>query len=120
MSPLKEINKKRMTRAGVDLGVRGVEGDGHVAQPDQVVDGAAVYFEILVERAHAAREDTATAESDAVSAMLTAIQDFVADSFLRENKGQKLDSIEFGDYNIWLISAPKGVLAAVVRGEGRR
>ncbi|NKC11854.1 MAG: OmpA family protein [Gammaproteobacteria bacterium] len=69
---------------------------------------------LLIQHVH--RPDTDTAESDAVSAMLTAIQDFVADSFLQDNSGQKLDSIEFGEYNIWLNYAPKAVMAAVVRG----
>ncbi len=50
-----------------------------------------------------------------VTSMLTAIQDFVRDSFRVESKAA-LDSIEVGDLKVWLERGPQAVLACVVRG----
>ncbi|MCP4697812.1 MAG: OmpA family protein [Gammaproteobacteria bacterium] len=54
-------------------------------------------------------------DSDAVSAMLTAIQDFIRDSF-SASKTEELDSVEIGDYTVWLERGPYAVLACVIRG----
>ena len=53
-------------------------------------------------------------DADLISAMLTAIKDFVQDSFRAE--GGKLDSIEIGNLNIWIEQGPKALIAAVVEG----
>lgn len=64
--------------------------------------------------AHAADADVVAQDSDAVSAMLTAIQDFVRDSFGSGN--ETLDKVEIGDHTVWLVRGPRAMLAAVVRG----
>ena len=51
-----------------------------------------------------------------VSAMLTAIQDFVNDSFSTEANSQ-LSSIQMGDLNVWLEQGADVVVAGVVRGD---
>ena len=50
-----------------------------------------------------------------VTSMLTAIQDFVRDSFRVESKAA-LDSVEIGDLTVWLERGPHAVLAGVIRG----
>lgn len=60
--------------------------------------------------------DTATAQDpDLVSAMLTALQDFVRDSFAVD-AGGSLDTLELGDFTLWLEEGPHAVLACVIRG----
>ena len=50
-----------------------------------------------------------------VSAMLTAIQDFVKDSFdVRKSEG--LHTLEFGELTIWIEQGPSCVLAGIIRG----
>ncbi|MBN2638818.1 MAG: hypothetical protein JXR65_06995 [Bacteroidales bacterium] len=53
-------------------------------------------------------------DADLVSAMLTAIKDFVQDSFHSEN--DSLDSIQVGKLNIWIEQGPKALIAAIVEG----
>lgn len=55
------------------------------------------------------------ADSEAVSAMFTAIQDFIRDSFSTD-KNAELDSVELGEYVVWLERGPYAVLACVIRG----
>lgn len=55
------------------------------------------------------------ADSEAVSAMFTAIQDFIRDSFSTD-KNAELDSVELGEYIVWLERGPYAVLACVIRG----
>lgn len=50
-----------------------------------------------------------------VSSMLTAIQDFVRDSFRVESKAA-LDSIDVGELSVWIERGPHAVLACVIRG----
>ncbi|HND10250.1 MAG TPA: hypothetical protein PLY80_07420 [Pseudomonadota bacterium] len=50
-----------------------------------------------------------------VSSMLTAIQDFVRDSFRVESKAA-LDSIDVGELSVWIERGPQAVLACVIRG----
>lgn len=60
--------------------------------------------------------ETVTAEDgDLVSAMLTAIQDFVKDSFSVPN-GDSLETLEFGELTIWIEQSPQAILAGVIRG----
>ena len=54
-------------------------------------------------------------DASMVTSMLTAIQDFVRDSFQVESKAA-LDSIEVGDLKVWLERGPHAVLACVIRG----
>ncbi|MEB3179204.1 MAG: OmpA family protein [Nostocaceae cyanobacterium] len=50
-----------------------------------------------------------------VSAMLTAIQDFVKDSF-NVQSDETLETLHFGELTIWIEQGPKAVLAGVIRG----
>ena len=54
-------------------------------------------------------------DADLVSAMLTAIRQFAADSF-RVSEDAALDTLEVGDLTVWIEPGPRAVLAAVVRG----
>ncbi|EIJ40967.1 OmpA family [Beggiatoa alba B18LD] len=64
---------------------------------------------------HIHQEDSTLGDSDAISGMLTAIQDFTRDSFSKD-KTEELDRIELGSYTVWLERAPHAVLACVIRG----
>jgi outer membrane protein OmpA-like peptidoglycan-associated protein len=54
-------------------------------------------------------------DPDMVSGMLSAIQDFVRDSF-NSPQGETLDTLQVGDLHVWVEHGPKATLAAVVRG----
>jgi outer membrane protein OmpA-like peptidoglycan-associated protein len=57
----------------------------------------------------------AVQDADMVSGMLTAIQDFVHDSFDSRAEDQ-LESLEVGDLSVWIEQGPLAILAAVIRG----
>ncbi|EDN68793.1 OmpA/MotB [Beggiatoa sp. PS] len=65
---------------------------------------------------HSHLEEIEVGDSDAVSAMFTAIQDFTRDSF-SASKEEELDSVEVGDYNVWIERGPYALLACVIRGD---
>jgi outer membrane protein OmpA-like peptidoglycan-associated protein len=54
-------------------------------------------------------------DAQLVSAMLTAIRDFVQDSF-RTSTDDSLDSLKVGELSVWIEQGPAAILAAVVRG----
>jgi outer membrane protein OmpA-like peptidoglycan-associated protein len=54
-------------------------------------------------------------DPDLVSAMLTAIQDFVKDSFSVQ-KDDGLQSLQFGELTIWIEEGPQAVLATIISG----
>ena len=54
--------------------------------------------------------------ADMVSSMLSAIGDFVGDSFDVKNR-QALDSIQVGDFSIWIEQSPDAILAVAIRGD---
>ncbi len=65
--------------------------------------------------AHVVREETDVQDADMVSSMLTAIRDFVADSFkVQESDG--LEAIRVGELTVWIEQGPEAVLAVVIRG----
>ncbi len=64
---------------------------------------------------HVSHPDVRVKDSDAVSAMFTAIQDFVRESF-NAHEPSELDSMEFGDHEAWLFYSPYVTLACVIRG----
>ncbi len=64
--------------------------------------------------AHAVNDGVDTQDADLVSAMLTAIQDFVRDCFT--GGGGELDSIRLGEFTIYMEKSPQAFLACVVRG----
>ena len=57
-------------------------------------------------------------DADLVSAMLTAINDFVADSFQPSNEGneQQLDTVKTGDFTLLIRQSPHAILVAAVSG----
>lgn len=67
---------------------------------------------------HVAAADTAARDPHLVSGMLTAIQDFVRDSFEDSGspEGGAIDSLRLGDLLIWCEAGPQAYLAAVIRG----
>ncbi len=54
-------------------------------------------------------------DPDLVSAMLTAIQDFVKDSF-HVQKDEMLQALQFGELTIWIEEGPLSVVAGIIRG----
>ncbi|MDR0881173.1 MAG: OmpA family protein [Candidatus Adiutrix sp.] len=63
---------------------------------------------------HLVNQDVAASDDgDQIAAMLTAIQQFVNDSFARG----ELSTLQFGDRDIFVVRAPQIYLAAVVRGQ---
>jgi len=65
---------------------------------------------------HAAPADLKVADGDLISGMLTAIQDFVADSF-QERESGGLRSFSVGELTVIVEPGPQAVIAAVVRGQ---
>ncbi|MBL9003239.1 MAG: OmpA family protein [Myxococcales bacterium] len=63
----------------------------------------------------AASESVELQNASMVSSMLTAIQDFVRDSFRVDSKAA-LDTVEVGDVTVWIERGPHAVLAGVIRG----
>jgi len=53
-------------------------------------------------------------DANLVSGMLTAIQDFVHDSF--GDREDTLETLQVGDLSVWIEQGPHAVLAAVIRG----
>ncbi len=69
---------------------------------------------LLVE--HAAAPDVAAVkDQDAVSAMLTAIQDFVRDAFSGGSE-RDLETLEMGEHTLWVIRGPQAMMACAIRG----
>ena len=63
---------------------------------------------------HAMSPAAAVKDPDMVSGMLTAIQDFVHDSFgAAENA---LEMLRVGEFSVWVQHGPRAILAGVVRG----
>ncbi len=60
--------------------------------------------------------ESETLESNLVSAMLTAIRDFVKDSFKEKGSGP-LEEIQVGSLNILIEQGPHAILASVVEGQ---
>lgn len=64
---------------------------------------------------HVSADAGPTQDADMVSGMLTAIQDFVRDSFGGKEE-EALDQARVGELTIWIEQAPQIILAVVVRG----
>lgn len=61
---------------------------------------------------------TGDEDADLVSSLLTAIQDFMRESFAhRTNAGSELQEIQTNELLVWIQHAPKAVMAVAVRGE---
>jgi OOP family OmpA-OmpF porin len=63
---------------------------------------------------HAVADAAMVRDPDMVSAMLTAIQDFVRDSF--GDGDEPLETMRVGEVSIWVQHGPQAILAGVVRG----
>lgn len=64
---------------------------------------------------HAVAPGVGTADADMVSGMLTAIRDFVRDSFAAAG-GESLDQLQMGELVVWVETGPRAYIAAVIRG----
>lgn len=64
---------------------------------------------------HETRETEVAKDKELVSAMLTAIQDFVRDSFDVDDE-TPLGALEVGGLKVWIEQGPQAYLAAVIRG----
>lgn len=64
---------------------------------------------------HVSIEAAEAQDGEMVSAMLTAIQDFVHDSF-NAAEDATLDSLKVRDLSVWIENSPDAILAAVIRG----
>ena len=65
---------------------------------------------------HVAVSEGVVQDADLISGMLTAIQDFVRDSFGRMKKDE-LEVMQVGEFKLWLQHGPLALLAAVVSGQ---
>lgn len=65
---------------------------------------------------HVTAGGSAAPEPEMVSGMLTALQDFVSDSF-SSNHGDQLETVQVGELAVWIEPGPQAVLAGVIRGE---
>jgi OOP family OmpA-OmpF porin len=63
---------------------------------------------------HVAAKQAVLKDADMISGMLTAIQDFLSDSFAES--GQDLETIDAGRFKLWMQYGPNVVLAAAVAG----
>lgn len=75
----------------------------------------AIHRETGLLLAHVSRERENTQENEMISGMLTAVQDFVHDSFV-ETEGAELDTVELGEFNVWIQHGPNALLCAVATG----
>ncbi|MBD2087955.1 OmpA family protein [Trichocoleus sp. ST-U3] len=64
---------------------------------------------------HVVAPNVAAQDADLVSAMLTAIRDFVQDSFSVQT-GDSLETLQFGELTIWIEPGPQAILAGIIRG----
>jgi outer membrane protein OmpA-like peptidoglycan-associated protein len=64
---------------------------------------------------HVAAPEVAMQDPDMVSGMLSAIQDFVRDSF-QAPQGEALNTLQVGELQVWVEQGPQAILAAVIRG----
>ena len=53
--------------------------------------------------------NAAMQDADMVSGMLTAIQDFVGDSFTTQ-KGEELETLQVGELSVWIEQGPQAIL----------
>ncbi len=66
---------------------------------------------------HAWAPDLAASDPDLISGMLTAIRDFVADSFSPERDAGGLRQFSVGELTVMVEQGPRAMIAAVVRGQ---
>lgn len=64
---------------------------------------------------HVSAGEAGVQDADMISGMLTAIRDFVQDSF-GGGEADSLDTFQVGELTVWIEQGPHAVLAGVVRG----
>ncbi|UCF93050.1 MAG: hypothetical protein JSW39_02525, partial [Desulfobacterales bacterium] len=64
---------------------------------------------------HVVAKSVVAQNPDTVSAMLTAIKDFVQDSFGAQG-GENLETVRVGERSLWIEQGSQAILAAVMRG----
>jgi len=64
---------------------------------------------------HVWADSTDVQDADMVSGMLTAIRDFVQDSF-KVSAGDSLEALKVGELSVWIEPGPRAIVAAVIRG----
>ena len=64
---------------------------------------------------HLVAPNIAAEDADMVSAMLTAIRNFIQDSF-NVDKNDSLDALRFGGLALWIEQGSQAILAGVIRG----
>jgi outer membrane protein OmpA-like peptidoglycan-associated protein len=64
---------------------------------------------------HVVAGSASVQDADMVSGMLTAIQDFVHDSF-STREGDQLETLQVGELTVWIEQGPLAILAGVIRG----
>ncbi len=64
---------------------------------------------------HVSVNSAESKDADMVSAMLTAIQDFVQDSF-QGSENATLDALKVRELSVWIEHSPDAILATVIRG----
>ena len=64
---------------------------------------------------HVQAPNVTSRDPEMIAGMLTAIQDFTADSF-DTGEADKLAAFEVGDLHVWIESGPQATLATVIRG----
>ncbi len=64
---------------------------------------------------HLVGEATVVQDADLVSAMLTAIQNFVQESFPVQ-AGDTFETWQFGELTLWIEQTPQAILAGLIRG----
>ena len=96
-----------------------------VRYPEVVIKHALVYrveqvFLIHAETglllAHVTAPDLKVPDADLISGMLTAIQDFVRDSF-RPGEGGTLTGFTVGEHTVHVEAGPRALIAGVIRGQ---
>jgi hypothetical protein len=96
-------------------GVSGAEMTLRESLPFDVTEVFLIHRETGLLLQHMSRDPEASSDSDLVSGMLTAIRDFVQESFGRGEEGQ-LDEIQYGDRSILIETAQHAYLAVVIDG----
>jgi outer membrane protein OmpA-like peptidoglycan-associated protein len=66
--------------------------------------------------AHVTAPDLNVPDADLISGMLTAIQDFVRDSF-RPDEGGTLSAFTVGEHTVHVEAGPRAMIAGVIRGQ---
>jgi outer membrane protein OmpA-like peptidoglycan-associated protein len=64
---------------------------------------------------HVMAESVRVLDAEMIAGMLTAIQDFVRDSFGVQD-GEGLETVQIGELTVWIESGPHAILACIIQG----